>query len=69
MNCPNCDHNKHRCLVVRHDTNETTMRRRRCLNCKHVWFTVEVDIPREAIVWGDKGSISRRPGFRRIDFQ
>ncbi len=40
MNCPNCNHRKLTIYDSRH-TQETVMRKRRCLACEYRFYTVE----------------------------
>ena len=81
MHCPSCDQaaDRTKCLVIqaRNDTIESKLRQRRCIDCGHIWWTVEVDLPPEAVKWQrenkderGKFAVPRRvAGFRRIVFQ
>ena len=79
MHCPNCDctgiKGTVKVLKTRRDTIETVLRRRECQQCKHRWWTVEVELPPDSIKWlweADPGhdqitcNPTRKPGARRI---
>jgi transposase-like protein len=78
MNCPNCDSREIRVLTSKRDTNESILRRRRCGDCGHNWWTVEVELPLGSIKWmkapdlGDNSYRprypSRLPGAKRVTF-
>lgn len=67
MNCPNCDNGHHRVLQTRRETSESTIRHRICRACGHEFYTLEVDLPREAVKNTHKGLI-RTDGWKRIQF-
>ena len=78
MNCPNCDSREIRALTSKRDTIESIVRRRRCGDCGHNWWTVEVELPPGSIKWmktpdlGDNSYRprypSRLPGAKRVTF-
>lgn len=73
MNCPNCDHPKHRVLWTRRDTVESKIRALECFKCEHLWHTLEVEIPRHAFKYirkaaGETSTPDRMPGFRAVTF-
>lgn len=68
MQCPNCGSSVLRCIKAWQDTAETMVRRRRCVHCEHTFFTVEAELPPDALLQGRDWSLTRRPGFKRITF-
>ena len=67
MNCAKCDSSSLKVTLVRKDTVESIMRRRQCQKCGHVWFTAEIEVPRDGVKWsGDK--LMRKPGFKQAVF-
>ena len=78
MQCPNCGSQEIRTPTSRHDTIESIVRRRRCHDCNHNWWTVEVDLPLESIKWKiepNHGDGTRRhryptrlPGAQQVNF-
>lgn len=80
MDCPKCGavYRKNTVLATRVDTIESIIRNRKCLDCNHRWYTLEIEIPFAGLKYvtgaiGADGrrhywSIKRLPGFRRIKF-
>lgn len=62
MNCPKCNHNEHRAAIVNSMMPDQVVRKRRCTQCKHHWFTVEVIVPGYAIGWSR--TYQRKPVLR-----
>ena len=69
MHCSNCDSKESRALWTRRDTIETKIRRRRCVDCGHIWFTLEVEIPKSAVAQHPEGVFLRREGYQRVRFE
>jgi DNA-directed RNA polymerase subunit RPC12/RpoP len=51
MNCPNCNHVSTSVLQTNAIKTEHTTRQRKCSNCGHKWFTVELEVQSWAIGW------------------
>lgn len=51
MRCPSCSSRKYRAAITNNLFEAQTVRKRRCLDCGHVWFTVEVEVNRYAVGW------------------
>lgn len=68
MHCSNCDSQKNKTLWTRRDTVETKIRRRQCLDCGNIWFTLEMEIPKEAVAQRQEGVVLRREGYQRVRF-
>lgn len=69
MDCPGCGADVTRVLMTRKDTDLSRMRRRRCQACDLAFFTVEVRVPDDAVMWVPRPrGMRRRTGFRNIAF-
>jgi len=77
MHCPICDSQEIRSPTTRRDTVESIVRRRRCNQCDHNWWTVEVELPPESIRWKIDPNLdgqyrhrypTRLPGAQRVTF-
>lgn len=69
MNCPHCDSRDIRVMMTRQDSEESTVRFRRCTACGHNWYTVEIGIPQHAIRHlSSIGVMERREGFQKVAF-
>lgn len=76
MNCPNCDATANRITETRNDTIESKLRRRKCIECGHSWWSCEVELPPGAVKWVRPDGVNNRlfpvprraVGFRRIMF-
>jgi transcriptional regulator NrdR family protein len=49
MQCPECGSSRLSVYRSCHDTVETVTRQRMCLSCEHKFFTVELELPVNAI--------------------
>lgn len=65
MNCPKCDHDS--VFVLQSNTmkpNHTT-RQRECKDCKHKWFTIELEVASWAVGWEKlKSGFGGKPTLR-----
>lgn len=72
MNCPQCGGDQCRAINTRHDSPESILRQRRCLDCDHNFHTVELDLPTGAVSWRRQGNQSntmyRKEGFTHAKF-
>lgn len=76
MDCPQCaaDKSRIRVQLSRHDTVESIVRRRTCLDCDYAWYTCEVELPDGATRWvydestNHYSAIERLPKYRRLSF-
>lgn len=67
MRCANCDHEKIGVKRVSHDTSETILRERKCANCGHIVFTLEVELP-DSVVRYTRHGMRRLPAALRVLF-
>jgi len=51
MKCPKCRSRDIRAAITNNLFDDQTVRKRRCGECEHVWFTVELEIDRYAVGW------------------
>jgi len=51
MKCPECRSRDYRAVITNNLFDDQTIRKRRCNDCGHVWFTAEVPVNRYAIGW------------------
>lgn len=49
MNCPKCNCDTIRTTMTRHYRKHAVIRRRKCTGCSHAWYTMETQIPTEAV--------------------
>lgn len=69
MRCPNCDHYELRVMYTCRDTAESITRQRKCLNCGHKLFTVEIELPQGAAHHSSKErKIVRLTRYLRVTF-
>jgi hypothetical protein len=62
MVCPECSSNDHRVPVTNGRLTDQIVRKRVCKDCGHVWFTVEVIVPKFVIGWA--AGLDRKPVLR-----
>lgn len=51
MQCPSCRGRNYRAVITNNLFEGQTVRKRRCVDCGHIWFTVELEVSRYAIGW------------------
>jgi len=51
MDCPRCGGDQIRALCTNGKETDRITRQRRCLDCKHVWYTVELPVHMAIIGW------------------
>lgn len=51
MKCPKCGSRTYRAVITNNLIDGQTVRKRRCQDCGHIWFTVELEVNRDAIGW------------------
>jgi transcriptional regulator NrdR family protein len=68
MRCANCDHDRLDVERTCQDTAESILRKRKCPNCGHAVFTVEVELPDGAAMHCRRHKLRRLPGFLRVHF-
>ena len=54
MKCPACGSRSYLALITNNLIDSQTIRKRRCRDCAHVWFTVELQVPDYAIGWSNR---------------
>ncbi len=62
MICPDCRSKNHRVPVTNGQMDDQIVRKRVCGDCGHVWFTVEVEVPKYAVGWSS--GLQRKPVLR-----
>jgi transcriptional regulator NrdR family protein len=62
MICPHCSSKNHKVPVTNGQMNDQIVRKRLCNDCGHIWFTVEVIVPKYAIGWSS--GLQRKPVLR-----
>ena len=68
MNCPSCGSADVRVYKTQRESHKSILRNRKCPDCGHRWFTVEVLLPTGAAMWVER-TLKRVKGFRTISFQ
>jgi len=51
MQCPKCSSRNHRAPITNSQFEDQTVRKRKCVDCGEVWFTVELKVPSYAVGW------------------
>jgi hypothetical protein len=51
MNCPKCGYDRNQAAITNSHPPDQVVRKRMCNACCHVWFTVELEVSRDAIGW------------------
>lgn len=51
MKCPSCRGTDYRAVITNNLFEDQTVRKRKCAECGHVWFTVELLVPSYAVGW------------------
>ena len=54
MKCPACGSRAYRAVITNNLIDSQTIRKRRCCDCEHVWFTVELAVPGYAVGWSPR---------------
>lgn len=62
MMCPKCSSHELRTAITNNNLADQTMRKRHCISCDHVWYTVELTVPTYAVGWEVKHK--RKPVLR-----
>lgn len=62
MKCPSCRGKDYRAVITNNLFEDQTVRKRRCADCGHVWFTVEIEVNRYAVGWSHEHQ--RKPVLR-----
>ena len=68
MRCAKCDFKRMDVDRTCRDTAESILRQRKCPQCGHKVFTVEVELPDGAAQHTNQGVMRRLPGFLRVRF-
>jgi transcriptional regulator NrdR family protein len=51
MECPRCSSGEIRAIATNGKLSDMVTRQRRCVQCKHVWYTVELPVSVAVIGW------------------
>ena len=51
MECPRCSSGEIRAIATNGKESDRVTRQRRCVNCRHVWYTVELPVSLVAVGW------------------
>ena len=62
MICPDCHSKNHKVPVTNGQMDDQIVRKRACNDCGHIWFTVEVIVPKYSIGWS--AGLQRKPVLR-----
>lgn len=54
MKCPACGSRNYIAVITNNLIDSQTIRKRRCRDCEHVWFTVELAVPNYAVGWSNR---------------
>lgn len=54
MKCPACGSRNYIAVITNNLIDSQTIRKRRCRDCEHVWFTVELAVPGYAVGWSPR---------------
>lgn len=68
MRCARCDYERMDVERTCRDTAESVLRQRKCPECGHKVFTVEVELPDGAVQHTRIGKMKRLPKFLRVRF-
>ena len=49
MICPECDSTNHRTVFTRQTDDDKVMRRKKCRDCDHGWYSLEIILPPDAV--------------------
>lgn len=55
MNCPKCNCDVIRTAMTRRYRSDAVIRRKKCTDCNHAWYTMETQIPTESILHSRNG--------------
>jgi len=69
MDCPKCGADGVRVVESRKDSDTSRVRRRRCVSCNHDFFSVEVELPTEAVRYtkGANRPLIRVDGYKHVN--
>ena len=62
MKCPQCGVGRFYAVITNNVYENQTVRKRQCRECRHVWFTVELQVSRYAVGWSNEHM--RKPVLR-----
>ena len=70
MDCPKCGADGVRVVESRKDSDISRVRRRRCVACNHDFFSVEVELPAEAVRYtkGANRPLIQVDGYKHVMF-
>ncbi len=73
MNCPKCNSETIRTIMTRQYRMHAVIRRRKCADCGHGWYTMESQIPDDSIrhsrTYSGKSTFSLHKDFLDIAYQ
>lgn len=52
MDCPRCGCGEIRAIATNGKETDRVTRQRRCVSCRHVWYTVELPVSVAVVGWG-----------------
>lgn len=67
MNCPSCSGKFSLIELSNHDSQTSTVRRRRCKHCQFKWWALEIILPADA-VGRLNGKPVRRENYQRVRY-
>ena len=66
MQCPKCSGGSVRAVATNSRDNSAVVRQRRCSDCGHVWFTVEVPVKAAMVGWERMGGAGQSKPVLRV---
>ena len=52
MECPRCSSGEIRAIATNGSQTDRVTRQRRCVDCRHTWFTIELPVSVAVVGWG-----------------
>jgi uncharacterized Zn finger protein len=69
MECPRCGSREIRAIATNGKDADKVIRQRRCVDCKHVWYTVELPVSVAVIGWGRTPDTNKSVPVLRVPAQ
>ena len=66
MDCPKCGSGDIRATATNGHQPDCVTRKRKCLACEHVWFTVELNVSPAVVGWGRVGPTGQSKPTLRV---
>jgi len=73
MQCPQCQSEIIRTTMTRQYRKHAVIRRKKCTSCNHAWYTMETQIPTEAVgpnrTYEGTSTFTLRKDFENLSYQ